>query len=550
MGDLLVRAGLITTEQLERALAEQSHTGGKLGEVLVRQKLLTEEQIAESLAEQKGLEHVNLATYFIDRTAAALLPVRVARRRGIIPIGFREDYILLAMADPLDVEAADETQILTGYKVIPVVSSASQVAYAIEKYLVATDVLQELEASEGDEDLASDNVDVSEIEGDVPVVRIVNQLLREAVLDRASDIHFEPEETAVRVRYRIDGVLQDVARLPKASQPGLISRLKIMGELDITERRRTQDGRISLRMEDRPIDLRVAVLPTPYGECIVLRVLNTEVSFLEIGELGLSPHNREILERMLSKPYGAVLIAGPTGSGKSTTLYASLNELNVPSRKIITVEDPIEYRLAGITQVAANHRIGMTFAGGLRTILRADPDVVMVGEIRDPETASIAIRAALTGHLVLSSIHTNDAPSALTRLNEMGVESYVTSSALVGSVAQRLVRVLCPHCKGVVSFKSDELVSAGFTPAEAKRLKTYGPVGCDECNGTGYHGRQGVFEIMEVDDDIKHLYLHNAPADEMRAAAIEKGMHTLRQDALEKVAAGITSLDEVARVVV
>jgi len=550
MGELLVRIGLISDEQLDVALAKQAEGGGKLGEVLVRDLVVTEDQIAEALAQQKGLRHVNLAAVDIDRGAVVLLPWRMARLRGVIPIGFDEGRLLLAMSDPLDVEAIDEAEIRTGYKVDPVVASASQVLYAIEKYAVASDTLQQLEQSDGGGVEEEEDFEESSADGDVPVVRIVNQLLREAVADRASDVHFEPEEERVRVRYRIDGVLQDVASLPKNSQAGLTSRIKVMADMDITERRRPQDGRIALRIDSQPLDLRVATLPTPLGEGIVIRILNSGVSFHTIDSLGLSEDNYEKFLRMLHKPYGCILIAGPTGSGKTTTLYAALQSINDPKRKICTIEDPIEYRMAGLSQVAVNARVGLTFAAGLRTLLRFDPDVVMVGEVRDPETASIAVRAALTGHLVLSSIHTNDAPSALTRITDMGVESYVTSSALLGAVAQRLVRQLCPKCKRAVTIPKEQLLAAGFRTDEVAKLVTFEPVGCDACRKTGFVGRLGVFEIMEMDDEMTRLFLKNAPSEELRALAIKKGMATLRRDALDKVAAGATSLEEVDRSVV
>jgi len=546
LGELLVRVGLISDEQLDLALDEQIRTGGKLGEVLAHSLILTEDQIAEALAEQKGLAHINLAGVDIDRAAVVLLPVRMEQRRGVIPIGFKEGRLVLAMADPLDVEAIDEAELRTGFKVEAVVASASQVQYAIEKYAVSSDALQELEQFEVQDGAEEED---AVVEGDVPVVRIVNQLIREGVIDQASDIHFEAEESGVRVRYRIDGVLQDVARLPKSSQAGLTSRIKVMAEMDITERRRPQDGRIALRIDDRPVDLRVATLPTPLGEGIVIRILNSQVAFHSIDDLGLSERNYEMIQRMLHKPYGCIFLAGPTGSGKTTTLYAALQAINSPSRKIVTVEDPIEYRMEGLTQVAVNHRIGLTFAAGLRTILRFDPDVVMVGEVRDPETAAIAVRAALTGHLVLSSIHTNDAPSALTRLSDMGVEPYVTASALVGAIAQRLVRKLCPKCKQPVDIPLERLEAAGFTPAEIRTLVTYGPVGCRDCRETGFKGRQAIYEIMEMDEELTRLTLRHAPADELREVAIERGMVTLRRDALDKVVAGVTSLDEVDRVV-
>jgi type IV pilus assembly protein PilB len=379
---------------------------------------------------------------------------------------------------------------------------------------------------------------------------MVNQLLREAALDRASDVHFEPRDDGVRVRYRIDGVLQDVTLLPKNSQAGLISRIKVMADMDITERRRPQDGRIGLRVNNEPLDLRVALLPTPAGEGIVIRILNSGVSFHQIDGLGLSEANFEKFNRMLHAPYGCVFVAGPTGSGKSTSLYAALKTINDPTRKVCTIEDPIEYQMTGLTQVAVNTRVGLTFAAGLRTLLRFDPDIVMVGEVRDAETASIAVRAALTGHLVLSSIHTNDAPSALTRITDMGVEPYITSSALLGAVAQRLVRKLCPSCKREREYPREFLLAAGYAPEELKDLVTYESVGCDQCRHTGYIGRIGVFEIMEMDDDLIRLFVKEAPAEDLRALALSKGMIGLRRDALDKVAAGITSLEEVDRTVV
>lgn len=547
LGGLLVNAGLISDEQLNLVLDEQSRTGGKLGELLVRGLFVSEDQLALALAGQKGLRHINLAGVEIDRAAVVLLPVRMEQRRGVIPIGFAEGRLVLAMADPLDVEAIDETELRTGFKVEPVVASASQVQYAIEKYAVASDALQELVQSEPE---LAEEPETSSADGDVPVVRIVNQLIREGVIDKASDVHFEMEETGVRVRYRIDGVLQDVARLPKSSQAGLVSRIKVMADMDITERRRPQDGRIALRVDDRPVDLRVATLPTPLGEGIVIRILNSDVGFHSVEDLGLSARNRTMLLRMLKRPYGCIFLAGPTGSGKSTTLYAALQAINDPTRKIVTVEDPIEYRMEGLTQVAVNSRIGLTFATGLRTILRFDPDVVMVGEVRDPETASIAVRAALTGHLVLSSIHTNDAPSAVTRLSDMGVEPYVTASALVGSIAQRLVRRLCPACKKPADLTPERLLAAGFTAEETEFMVAYTPVGCNECRGTGFRGREAIFEIMEMDEELTRLTLQNPSADELREVAIRRGMVTLRRDALDKVIAGITSLDEVDRVVV
>jgi len=550
LGELLVGTQLISAEQLQSALEIQAREGGKIGEVLVRDLVVTEDQIASALAAQKGLQHINLATVTIDRGAAVLLPLRTARRRLCIPIGFSGNVLTLAMADPLDVEAVDEAELLTGFKVVPVVAAASQVRFAIEKYVAGADAMLELQLVDirtaGAEEDAESVADAS-----VAIVRIVNQIVHEAVLARASDIHFEPTENHVRVRYRVDGVLREASQLPKSSQAELLSRVKVMADLDITERRRPQDGRLGVRIDGKDLDLRVATLPTPDGEAITLRILDSEVAFHPLEDTGLSPEGLVAINRMLSKPFGALFISGPTGSGKSTTLYALMHAANDPGRKVITVEDPIEYRMPDVTQLAVNARIGLTFAAGLRTILRSDPDVVMVGEVRDPETAEIAVRAALTGHLVLSSIHTNDAPSALTRLTDMGVPPYITSSGLLGAVAQRLVRKLCPVCREMAGDVSiDKLLAAGFEESELATLRIYKPKGCGNCSQTGYKGRIGVFEVMEFDDNLQTLFLHNAPTFELRQAAIGRGMRTLRRDALDKVKAGITSLEEMDRVVV
>ena len=447
-----------------------------------------------------------------------------------------------------DVQTVDEVELFTGLKVDPVVSARTQVRFAIEKYIAGVDALKGLDH---DTDVSKyiDEHDMS-AEGDVPVIRLVNQLLSEAIRERASDVHIEPGSRTVRVRYRVDGVLREAATLPKSSQAELISRLKVMAEMDITERRRPQDGRIALRIEEQSLDLRVATLPTPNGETIVLRILDTEVSYHDIDDVGMEADDLARVMRMMRRPYGALLVSGPTGSGKSTTMYGLLGEVTDTSVQIITVEDPIEYRMEGITQTAINARIGLTFAVGLRTILRADPDVIMVGEVRDPETAEIAIRAALTGHLVLTSIHTNDAPSALTRLNDMGVPPYITSSALLGAVAQRLVRVLCPECKEPAAVTRERLLIAGFSEAEADTVKPMKAVGCPECSRTGYRGRSGVFEVMEFTEELSALFIQNAASEELHRAAVAQGMRPLRRAALDKVAAGITTIEEIDRVVV
>jgi type IV pilus assembly protein PilB len=549
LGELLVTAGLVTTEQLVAALLAQQETGSKLGEVLVDQGVLSEDQIAQALAEQKGLEHINLATYAIERDAVAMLPLRIVRRHVMIPVRFEGDRLVIAMADPLDIEAIDDAQIMTGMAVEPAVAAASQIRLAIEKFVAGVDVMQELESNEraaDDESTASSTEDDS----GVAVVRVVNQVIREAVLEKASDIHFEPAEHGVRIRYRVDGVLREAQGLPKSAQAELLSRVKVMADLDITERRRPQDGRISIKVDGRALDLRVATLPTPRGEAITLRVLDREVAFRPLDEIGLHESDLERIDRLLRKPYGIVFVSGPTGSGKSTTLYAFVSAINQPGRKIITVEDPIEYSMDGVTQIAVNPRVDLTFANGLRTILRSDPDVVMVGEVRDPETAEIAVRSALTGHLVLTSIHTNDAPSALTRLSDMGVPPYVTASGLLGALAQRLVRRLCDHCKTPHEYDAERLTAEGFTAEEVGSVTIHRAVGCEQCGMTGYRGRLGVFEVMEFEECLESRFLKNASAAELREAAIANGMRTLRRDALDKAAAGLTSLEEIDRVVV
>jgi len=549
LGDLLVESGLIDDDQLSQALAIQAREGGKLGEVLVRQLIVTEDQLAAALAGQKGYEHVVLAKYPVDHAATALLPERMARQRQILPIAFDEGLLVLAMVNPLDIEAIDDCEMRTGMRVRPVVVASSQLYHAIDKYIASSDAFQDI--VESVEELTEESEDESGASSDdVPIVRLVNQLIREAVRAGASDIHVEPSAKRLVVRYRIDGVLNEVMELPLAAKAGVTSRLKIMSEMDIAERRRPQDGRIAARVDERPVDIRVASLPTPHGEALTLRILNSELAFRSLEDIGMSDAHLRAIREMIAKPYGAIFVAGPTGSGKSTTLYGALQLLNQPTRKIITVEDPIEYQMAGLTQMAVNAKIGLTFAAGLRTILRSDPDVVMVGEIRDPETAEIAIRAALTGHLVVSSIHTNDAPAALTRLNDMGVPPYVTSSSLIGVVAQRLVRKLCPVCKQQLKVPGSRLVAAGFAAADAKKVKIYGPVGCPECGRSGYRGRMGVFEVMPVDDAITAAFLDHQPAEVLRTIALEAGMRPMRADALDKVAAGITSLEEIDRVVI
>jgi type IV pilus assembly protein PilB len=537
---------VIDEETLERALERQRESGEKLGHILIEHHGVGEERIAETLAEQKGMEHVRLSSVQIDRDAVAEIPARLAQKQNVIPIAVREGNLVLAMADPLDVEAMDEVRLTSGRPVLPVVATPSEISHAIQKYMVAADAFHDVETAMAEQTAAQPEVE--ETTEDVPIVRLVNQLIQEAVMDRASDIHIEPGEDDVRVRYRVDGVLQEVTRLPRQARAGITSRIKVMADMDIAERRLPQDGRSAVVVDGTPADLRVASLPTPHGEAITIRILHDALAFRSLERLGMTDEDQDTIRKLLARPYGAILHAGPTGSGKTTSLYAGLSHLNETERKIITVEDPIEYRMEGITQMAVRSKIGLTFAAGLRTILRADPDVVMIGEMRDPETAEIGIRAALTGHLVLSSIHTNDAPSALTRLLDMGVPPYITSSALLGVVAQRLVRRLCPECKEEHAPSEEELAEAGVTPDEAALLpRVHIAVGCDRCANTGYRGRVGLYEIMTVSDEVRRLFLHEAPSEELRDTALRQGMKSLRRDGIEKVAQGLTTLEEVAR---
>jgi type IV pilus assembly protein PilB len=548
LGQLLVRSGVITEDQLFDALAYQEIHGGKIGQILAKNLVVDEDVIARTLAEQKGLEFLSLTMFPVDREAAALIPERVARRSQAIPIGFRDGALVLAMADPLDVEAIDDVHLRTRLNVLPVVATAAQIDYAIEKFITSADAVEGLAASVAEE--VEEQVEAIG-DDDVPIVRLVNQLMREAVMDGASDIHIEPGANEVRVRFRVDGVLNKVMTAPVTARAGLISRVKVMADMDIAERRRPQDGRISIVVNDRLVDMRVATLPTPFGENLVLRILNHEATQASLNDLGMSEEHRATFERFLKRSWGEILVSGPTGSGKSTTLYAGLTHINDPAVKIITIEDPIEYQIPGVTQMAVNPGIGLSFAQLLRTVLRSDPDVVLVGEIRDAETAQIATRAALTGHLVLSSIHTNDAPSALTRLTDMEVAPFVASSALIGVVAQRLVRRLCPVCRQEEKLSKTMLTDRGFGFDELRVRSVFSPKpgGCDECHGTGYRGRVGVFEIMPMDAELERLFLSSAPSEAIRDAALAAGMKTLRTDGLEKVGLGMTSLDEVARVV-
>jgi len=552
LGEILVEEGLISAEQLERALLEQSRTDQLLGRILIDLKMVKESDLMAALAKQIGFRFVDLTEFTIDGSAAMLVPEQVARRYRALPIGFEDARLLVAMADPANLFALDDIRTITGMDLQPVVATAADIESAIRKYSRMDESVQKMasEASTAVEDEMADLERAAQSLEEGPIVKMVNLLISQALADRASDIHIEPMEREVRIRYRIDGVLQEVMRSPKNIQAGLISRLKVMADINIAERRVPQDGRIGLTVGGKSIDLRVATLPTVFGEKVVIRILDKSSVLLKLEELGFLDQSFKRYQEAYTKPYGAILVTGPTGSGKSTTLYATLNIVNKVDRNIITVEDPVEYRLPGINQMQMNVRAGLTFASALRSILRADPDIVLVGEIRDHETALIAIEAALTGHLVLSTLHTNDASSTLPRLVEMGVESYLVASAIDCVVAQRLARKICPKCREGYRPNHAELEQAGFPEFAWDDIKElFRPVGCTACSKTGFRGRLGLYEVMTMSEEIERLVVERASSEEIRRSARRDGMITLREDGLEKIRLGITSIEEVLRVV-
>ncbi|GAA2521152.1 GspE/PulE family protein [Rarobacter incanus] len=554
LGEILLEEGLVTEDQLLAALDEQVEQGTSLGRVLVQMGVLTEMQLVSALAAQLGMPFADLDDYAVDRQAVASVPASAIRRYTVLPIGFDESgNILLAMADPSNVVAIDDIRAMSGRGVVPVVTTHDNVARAIDRFVRSDSEIQDLTQAMEDE-AQEDAVDLANLQGvaddDAPIVRFVNLLVTQAITDRASDIHIEPTEHDLRVRYRIDGVLHEMQRSPKNITHGVISRVKILSDIDIAERRKPQDGRMSVVHNGRKIDLRVATLPTVWGEKIVMRILDNSTASLALKDLAFSDGNYEIYERSFSKPYGMILVTGPTGSGKSTTLYATLNAVSRPEINVITVEDPVEYRLDGINQVQVNPKAGLTFASALRSILRSDPDVVLLGEIRDHETAQIAIEASLTGHLVLSTLHTNDAPSAVTRLTEMGIEPFLVGSALDCVVAQRLARKLCDKCKEQYVPEPEELIAMHFPWQQGEERPTlYRPVGCVACSRTGYRGRVALHEVMAVDEDIERHAVAGSSASEISKSAIAGGMKTLREDGFLKVREGRTSLEEIIRVV-
>ena len=548
--DVLVDLGFADKARVQRAIEDAKARGMPPERLMVEDSMISPEQLSRAMAERYGLDHLDLGIFKVDMSAANLLSATAAKRYGAVPVTYLDDRTLLvAMSDPANVLAVDDIALLTRLDVKPAVASVEDITSLIARMNRFEDAVQE--AVEEGEDGASplEIVDLRESAEDAPVIKLVHSIIAQAAEQGASDIHFEPQTDdggragrELRVRMRIDGVLNEETTVPKR----MVSGLKVMSRLDIAERRVPQDGRVGLTIEGRHVDIRAVTIPSVHGESVVLRILDKESIRLELEKLGYQSHELDRFRKSFNKAYGAVLVTGPTGSGKSTSLYGALVELNTPEKNIITIEDPVEYQIKGITQVQVNNKAGLTFATGLRSMMRADPDILMVGEIRDSQTAQIAIEGALTGHMVLSTLHTNDAPSSITRLIEMGIEPFLVASAIDCVVAQRLARTLCSHCKQRTIIPVDVLRDHGF--AAQFDIEAYEPMGCVRCAGMGYRGRIGLFEVMLMNDEIRSLTLERSSAAAITAAAMREGMRRLREDGLDKVKSGLTSMAEVARV--
>ena len=593
LGEILVRENLLSAQQLREALDYQREHGGRLGFNLVKLGLVSDDMITAVLSRQYGVPSVNLELFDIEDSVIRLIPREVAQKYSVLPLSRVGATLTLAMVDPTNVFAMDDIKFMTGLNIEPVVVSEASVQEAIAKYYetsreielagmmsdvivegmngnghgnglggITNDDLVSLGSLDFDADVADglevieDNEEIdlstlSRISEDAPVVRLVNVLMVDALRRGASDIHIEPYEKELRIRFRIDGVLYDVMHPPLKMRDALISRIKIMAKLDISEKRLPQDGRIKIKVKvearSRELDFRVSTLPTLFGEKVVLRLLDKENLMLDMTKLGFEPESLLKFQRNIARPYGMVLVTGPTGSGKTNTLYSALQSLNTSATNIMTAEDPVEFNLPGINQVQMKEQIGLNFAAALRSFLRQDPNIILVGEVRDFETAEIAIKAALTGHLVLSTLHTNDAPSTISRLMNMGIEPFLVATSVNLIQAQRLIRRICKDCKSEHPTPAEALVEVGFKPDEARQLKTYRGQGCQTCNGTGYKGRVGLYETMEVTDDIRELILIGASSLELRKKAIDDGMISLRESGLHKVRNGVTTIEEVVR---
>ncbi|HTQ80946.1 MAG TPA: type IV-A pilus assembly ATPase PilB [Thermoanaerobaculia bacterium] len=562
-GELLVKTGKISQAQLQEALALQKDQGGRLGSNLIKLGYLTDRQLVESLSQHFKVPSVDLKGMEIDEAVIKIIPPDIARKYTILPVNKAGATVTVAMIDPTNVFAMDDVKFMTGYKVEPVVASENSIRMAIDRYYGSTHAIElkkvmedlseepsgDLEVLDEEEDL--DLATLEEESEQAPVVKLVNIVLTDAIKRGASDIHIEPYEKEYRVRYRIDGILYEMMHPPLKLKEAITSRIKIMARLDIAEKRLPQDGRIKIKTKvsgkAKDLDFRVSVLPTIFGEKIVMRLLDKDKLMLDMAKLGFEAESLRRFEQAILRPYGMVLVTGPTGSGKTNTLYSALQRINTPEVNIMTAEDPVEFNLAGINQVQMKEQIGLNFAAALRSFLRQDPNIILVGEIRDFETAEVAIKAAMTGHLVLSTLHTNDAPSSINRLMNMGIEPFLVATSIHLIVAQRLVRRICTFCKEPAEIPPAALVNVGFSEVESRTLKLFRGRGCERCSTTGYKGRVGLYEVMEVDDELRELILSGASAFELRQKAIQNGMMTLRGSGLQKIRDGMTTIDEVAR---
>lgn len=563
IGKLLLDEGFITQRQLDKAQSDAARRNEPLQKVLVSMGFVSDKDVVESLGRQMGFAFADVESLSLDPELVKSIPEHLAKRYNVIPISQQDNQLTLAMADPLNVLAIDDIRLITGFDIQPVIAVEEAITKAIGNMFGVTDMVavdsavkdiaetdfggMEVEDDVEDEEISLDKL--KSLVDEAPIVRVVNLIISQAINDKASDIHIEPEVKTVKVRYRVDGVLHDVMTPPKHIQAPMVSRIKIMSNMDIAERRIPQDGKIHLKHDGREFDLRVSTVPTIHGEKVVMRILDKGSVMLGLEKLGFSDSNRTKFEAIVDKPYGMILVTGPTGSGKSTTLYSCLNKLNTGLTNILTIEDPAEYQLPGVNQVQVNPKANLTFASALRAFLRQDPDIIMVGEIRDAETANIAVEAALTGHLVLSTLHTNDAAGAVSRLVEMGVEPFLVASSVVGVLAQRLARTICPNCKEAFSASEEAIRKFGLSMYGDSDIKFYRGRGCDNCKMTGYKGRTGIHEILPMSDRVRGLILNRASTAEIKQAAVEEGMSTMQDDGLAKVLSGVTSMEECLRVV-
>ncbi|MBI5699479.1 type II/IV secretion system protein [Candidatus Saganbacteria bacterium] len=539
----LVSSGLLTAEQVKESVEESRRSGDSLVKVILRKKLLDEATIVKFLEEVMGFPRVSLASYLVDQKTLDAVPPAVVKKYGVVPLFLVENTLSVAMVDPFDVKALDEVRKRTGFDVEAMVAAPSDINQAVIQYYGVAGTLEEVLATVATPEAAAAPLAATE---EAPITKLVNLVIAQAVDEKASDIHIEPEAKRTRIRYRIDGIMHEVSSPPSHLHSSIVSRIKVMSRMDIAETRVPQDGRFEFKFENRAIDVRVSTFPIIYGEVVVMRLLDKQAMIFSLADLGFTEENLAKFKEMYSRPYGIILVTGPTGSGKTTTLYATLQSINSPERNIVTVEDPVEYELPGIRQSQVNTKAGLVFANALRSLLRQDPDIILVGEIRDLETSSVAIEAALTGHLVFSTLHTNDAPGALTRLVDMGVEPFLISSSVAGVIAQRLVRKICSNCKVPQEVAKDVLDH--FKELKDKKLTFYHGKGCKTCRNTGYRGRTGIFEMLTLNPEIQDLIMNKAPSNQVKEVAVRSGMKTLREDGISKVIAGMTTLDEVLRV--